>query len=328
MSQSQIKTVESYVDLVNTNATSQLFRAAAELGIFDALSSGQKDLAAIVEACEIKEEPAQLLLTALCSIGIVEKYGDDYALASVMRVIPPELRDLGDRYWQHLARFARTGEPIPAMSDVPLDEQDFQVQATANQWMLTPAALDVVKLLEIGDSRKNLHILDISAGHGVWSLAMAHHDPQSRVTAVDNEETIALTEKTASDVGLSDRLTTIVGNFREATLPDSEFDLAIAANVTHLLGQEQLLEFFRKIAASLKPAGELAVIDVFPGQEKGNLHHALHCLSTALRTNQGRVHKPDVLQELLVQSGFEKPQYSHLPSPPHTAGLILARKAT
>lgn len=320
--------LESYLDLVNTNAKAQLFRAAVELGIFDALSSGQKDLAGIVHSCELKEEPAELLLSALCSVGVVEQYGDDYALASVMHVIPPELRDLGDRYWQHLARYARTGESVPAMSDIDLDERDFQVQATANQWMLTPAALDAAKLLDIGDSRRSLHILDIAAGHGVWSLTLAHQDPQSRVTAMDQEETIALAAKTAADIGLSDRLATIPGNFREAALPESEFDLAIAANVTHLLTRDEVSDLFRKIAASLKPGGELAVIDIFPGQEKGDLHHALHCLTTALRTNQGRVHKPAVLQELLLQSGFEKPQYSHLPAPPHTTGLMLARKSS
>jgi len=328
MSQSQLKTLESYLDLVNTNATAQLFRAAVELRIFDALSSGQKDLAGIVASCELKEEPAELFLSALCSVGVVEQYGDDYALASVMHVIPPELHDLGDRYWQHLARFARTGESVAAMSDVDLDERDFQVQATANQWMLTPAALDAAKLLDIGNSRKNLHILDIAAGHGVWSLTLAHQDLQSRVTAVDQEEMISLAEKTAADIGLSDRLTTVAGNFRKLTFAEVEFDLAIAANVTHLLTRDEVLDLFRNIAASLKPGGELAVIDIFPGQEKGELHHALHCLTTALRTNQGRVHKPAVLQELLLQSGFEKPQYSHLPSPPHTIGLMLARKAS
>lgn len=328
MSQSQIKTLEQYVNLVSTNATAQLFRAAAELGIFDALSSGQKDLAGITEACQTKAKPTELLLEALRTIGVIEQYGDDYALAAVMRVVPPEMRDLGDHYWRHVADFARTGQSIPAMEDVAQDERDYQVHATTDQWMLTPAALDVVKLLDIGNARKNLNILDIAAGHAVWSLTVAHHDPESKVTAVDDAETLALTEKTAADIGLSERLTTIAGDFREVDFPPSEFDLAIAANVTHLLDVDGVLWLFRKIFAALKPGGELAVIDIFAGQEKGNLHRALKTLAAALRTRHGGTHQPQVLEKLLIDAGFEKPEYSHLPAPPHTSGLLLARKGT
>jgi ubiquinone/menaquinone biosynthesis C-methylase UbiE len=326
MSDAQLKSLEMYARLMRTNAAAHVFRAAVELGVFDALGEGQKDAGQIAADCGGHPEPVGLLLDALCTIGVVEKYGDLFALAPVMHLLPQELRDLGDRYWQHLAAFVRTAQPIPQLAASSLDEADFHLEAAASEWMMTPAALDVVQLLGIGSERAGLQILELAAGSAVWSLAIAHRDPQCHLTLVDHPRALAAARAHSHAIGLSDQVDWVEGDYRTVELPAERFDLVILAGAVNLETLEDNTAYFRRIYPWLRPGGELAVISVFAGQAKGTDQYALYRLALALRTDRGRVHGPEQLQAALLEAGFDKPQFAHLPSPPHVMGLMLAAK--
>ena len=77
---------------------------------------------------------------------------------------------------------------------------------------------------------------------------------------------LEVARETAENLGLADRLQTIAGNFHEVEIPPGDFDLAIIANVTHLLKPEANRELFRKARGALRESGRVAVIDVIPGQ--------------------------------------------------------------
>ena len=273
MSEAQLQALEAYTRIMDVNGAAQVFRAAVELGMFDTLETGQKTAAQLATACQVEQEPAELLLDALCAVGVVERYGDHFALAQVMHLMPCDLRDLGDRYWQHLTEFVRTGKSIPHVEASALDETDFHAEGAASQWMMTPAALDVTRLLDIGHTRRGLHILELAAGSAVWSLAMAHCDPECRLTIVDEPHQLAAARSHAEGIGVNDRVNWVEADYRSAELPAESFDLAILANATHLEAtSDSLIRHLRRIRAWIRPGGELAVIDVFPGQEQGALH--------------------------------------------------------
>lgn len=326
MSQAQLKSLEAYLRLLNINGAAHVFRAAAELGVFDALSAGQLTAAEVATACEAKASPVELLLDALCSVGAVERYGEDFALAPVMRLLPGEDRDLGDRYWGHLSQFLRDGEPLASPALAAQDSSHFRASSIAGQWMMTPAALSIVKALEIGTTRKGLAILDLGAGSAVWSLAVAYSDADAHVTAVDWPSALAKAQETATGIGLSGRFEMIPGDYRDVPLPPEQFDLAILANLTHLESAEGSRTLFRRVFAALKAGGEAAIIDIFPGQAAGDVSRTLFALGLAMRTESGRVLSPEALQSLVVEAGFEKPTFAHLPVPPFTLGLMLAKK--
>jgi SAM-dependent methyltransferase len=295
--------------------------------VLQTLASGQKTADEVAAACNLQPEPTELLLDALCSIDVVERYGDVYAAAQVMHLLPEQLQDLGSRYWQQLPDFLRTGDAVPQMEHTPLDERDFRGETDASQWLLTAAAMDLVRVLDIGASRKSLRVLELAAGPAVWSLAIAHHDPAARVTVIDLPDRLALARSNAQGIGVLDRLECVESDYRNVQLPDSEYDLAVLANLSHLESANENLVTLKRVHSWLRPGGELAVIDVFPGQDKGRLHHSLYRLNLALRTRRGRLHRPADLQATILQAGFGKPQYAHLPSPPYMMGLMLAGKS-
>lgn len=324
MSQSQLRTLENYLRLMDTNAVAQIFRAAVELGLFDALAGGQKTAAEIAAACGAQTEPIELLLDALGATGAIERYGDDYALSQALRLLPPELRDLGDRYWRHLVEFARTGESIPRIAAATIDESDFHVEAAASQWLLTAAALDFAQVLDIGRSRRGLRVLELGSGGAVWGLTLAHRDPATRLTVIDRGPRLQAAREHAAAIGLGDRVTLLSGELHEVEPGDGAFDLVIVSHRLHHGSLDDSRVLLARCRRWLVPGGELAVLDAFPGQPLGDLHHRLFKLRVALRTDRGRVPSLEQLNELLSATGFASPQFAHLPSPPHTIGLLLA----
>ena len=70
----------------------------------------------------------------------------------------------------------------------------------------------------------------------------------------------------------------------------------------------------------------MAIVDIFPGQEKGELSRVVSELELALRTDGQAMHTPALLQEKLTQTGFEDIQFAHLPAPPQLYGILVAKK--
>lgn len=326
MSQAQIRSLEKYIALMDMNASAHAFRAGVELGIFEVLKSGQKNAEQIAEACGLKGEPAEILLETLCRLEVLERYGDDYALAQVMRLLPDEFADLGDRYWRHLADFVRSGRSIPKEHGPNHDDTDFPNEAIASEWMLTPSAIDLIHVLDIGKSRVGLNVLELSAGSAIWSLTLAHRDPAAKITIVDYPELIQNAQSHAQSVGVADRLTAIAGDYRTVELPAAAYDLVILANVLHQASDAENAATLRRGFEALKPNGELAVIDVFPDQKGGELHYELFRLNVALRTEGGRVYSPQQVTRMIADAGFTQARFAHLPSPPLVRGLLLAER--
>ena len=123
MSTSQIRALEDYVQLFDRNARVHVIRAAVELGVIDALSTGQKTCGELAELLKLDVSALGLLLNVLCQTELVERYGDDFALASVAHLIPRQFLDFGNLHWQYLTDFVRTGARLAKDDDVPISER-------------------------------------------------------------------------------------------------------------------------------------------------------------------------------------------------------------
>ncbi len=136
---------------------------------------------------------------------------------------------------------------------------------------------------------------------------------------------LAIAQKAAAEAGLQERFATIAGDYHKVALPEAAFDLAIVANVTHLETAAGNRDLFERLRRSLRPGGEIAVIDVFPVQPAGALPAALYALGLALRTTHGRVHSAADLEGWLAAAGFNECRLTPLAAPPYTMGMLLAR---
>jgi 2-polyprenyl-3-methyl-5-hydroxy-6-metoxy-1,4-benzoquinol methylase len=316
----------SYFELMNMNGAARIYRSARELGVFDAVGTGEMSPRDVATTCGLQEGPVRLLLDGLCSIGTLTRKDDVYSAALVTQFLSGNYRNLGDEYWDHLPQFLQTGIPLAKMDSVEQSEEQYEQQVSALAWMMAPAAEAMARLLGMGEARKSLEILDVGAGSGIWSLTCAKHDAGSKVTVSDWPVIVKIAGGFARQIGLQDRFSAIPGNYHEAELGNGEFDLAIVANVTHIETPEGNTDLFRKIHGALRPGGEIAIVDVMPTQVEGQISAALYALGLGLRTEAGQVHPPEALQQYLGDAGFKEASLLPIAVPPYTMGMILAKK--
>ncbi len=320
-----VETLAAYFALMNMNGVAHVYREAVRAGLLDALKGGPQPAAALAARCGTAERPTALLLEVLGALGVVAPAVEAYALTPLARsLLDGEYRTLGDPYWNHLPAFLATGDPLVEMDDPALSESHYRRQAAALAWMLAPAAEAAAGAVGVGTALRGLEILDVGGGSGIWSLTMARHDPESRVTVLDWPGVLEVARDTADRLGLADRLATIAGNYHEVELPPAAFDLVLLGNVTHLETPPALRALFARLRPSLRSGGRLVVFDIFPGQPAGDLNRTLYALGLALRTAHGRVHTPEELTGLLTQTGFGAIRLTPLPVPPFAIGMLVA----
>lgn len=327
MSNTQIKALEAYVELLSTNATSHIVRTANQLGIIKSLRDGQKTAEEIAELCQVDQHSLGIFLDALIHTGLIENYGDQFALAQVTQLIPETLADLGDSYWKYLGSFLCTGHSIAADDDNEQTEEDFLVSEASHEWMQTPAALAAAKVLEIGVGRRGLKILELGCGSAVFSAALAHIDPTCEIVLVDSQDRLNQAQQTVNSIELGERVQFVsTDDYTKANRPSGSFQLVMIAGVLHRHDSDTVAKWLEQVARLVQDGGEICIVDVFPGLERGDKFRTYYQLELALRTRQGMIHDPLVIQENLGNVGFRNIQFAKLPVTPHLWGLILATK--
>ena len=323
MTTAQERTLAQYHGLMRLNASSHVLRAARQIGVIDELRSGQRTAEQLTQTLGWKSHSAALFLDALLAIGMVEKYGDDYALSRAGHLLCQYDDDLGDATWQRLVPLLK-GDDTRADHD---DQSQFDYLA-ATQWSQTAAAMQAAEILDIGEGGEfsALKILDLGCGSGVWSCAMAHRDPTSSVTAVDKKLAIEAAQATANSIELSDRFTTIEGDPIHTDVPESEFDLVVVAQRISCLDESAAKKLLAKASASAKPGGRVVVIDLFRGPGKTSLTESIEALRLDLGTKGGRMRTLEEVQADLRDAGLTKIQFTFLAASEAGLGMAVGTK--
>ena len=324
----KLQSLDTYFRLMSMKGGVEVFHAASRAGVLNAVAGGPVSAAAVAARCGLDARAAGLVLNALCAMGLVTRADADYLPSPVLQFLTGTYEDLSSQYWAYLPEYLRSGRPLQRMDDPAEGMKAYAAQAGSLYWMMLPAAVAAARMLGIGSERRNLQMLDVGAGSGVWSLTFAQHDPGSRVTAIDWPAVLQIASGIARKHGLTDRFTACPGDYHAVDLGVGVYDLAIAGNVAHLESEDRLTALLRRLHAALKPGGSLLLVDVFHGQPGGELNAALYELGLALRTAQGRVHGRVALETCVRESGFAGSTYQPIPVTPHTMGLIVAQKGT
>lgn len=305
------------------NAASHWIRIAREVGLWSELRNGQRTLEQLCQRLALAAESTLLLLDGLVATGIIEKYGDDFALSRAAHLLCQYDEDLGDRVWGNLADLM---QGKLSRSDAP----DFSNYLAATQWVHTPAAMQAVEILNIGGDGEvaGLRILDLGCGSAVWSCAMAHQDQQATVVAVDTPPVLVAARSTADSIELGDRFQALEtdADLLSAELPPDEFDLVLVAQRLSRLDATQATALIDLAMAAVKPGGRVAVIDLFRGPTKPNLTESMEALRLNLGSQGGHIRSLEEIQQLLVDRGLQGVQFAFIAASKANMGLAIGEK--
>ena len=326
------KDLQVYFDLMLANGASSLYRIVEEMKILNSYKTGEPFTAEeLAQKNEFKVLPTKVLLDSLCTMGLVERNGDRYCISHVMNLLKGNYQNLSSEYWAHLPTLLKSGTPFKRMDSVENSEKEYQVQVKSLEWMMTPCAELMVKMIEeLSANKKNSrtpqNVLDVGAGSGVWSYNFLYTNSNTTCTLADWPAVLVVAKETAEKNKINNRVSFIEGNFHQTHFGEPRFDFATLGNVTHIQTPEENKKIFKKIYDVLLPEGELIILDAYGKVEKGAMARSLYQMGLTIRTVQGRVYMPEELEPWLREVGFTSFEFHSLDVIPYSMGMLIAKK--
>jgi ubiquinone/menaquinone biosynthesis C-methylase UbiE len=168
-----------------------------------------------------------------------------------------------------------------------------------------------------------VRVLDLAAGSGVWSIAIAQRSPNVTVTAVDWPGVLEVTRRTAARFGLADRYSFVAGDLAEADF-GSGHNIATLGHILHSEGEERSRALLQKTFNALAPGGTVVIAEFLVNADRsGPLQALLFNLNMLVNSEQGATFSFEEIRGWLEQIGFKDARTVDAPSP---SPLIFATK--
>jgi 2-polyprenyl-3-methyl-5-hydroxy-6-metoxy-1,4-benzoquinol methylase len=301
--------------------------AAYQGNLLQALLNGYAAPTMYAEELGLDPTATERVLEVLACLGIADcnqgKYGASAAFKDLDAIGPGGVDGLG-AMWSQVPTFLLRGERYAHM-DGPPEAREAIYSAVVSKLALlfAPGARQLATKIP----GRPAHILDVGAGSGIWSLAMAQRHAETRVTALDFPNVLQAFRIQAEQMGLSDRIGLLPGNFHSVTIPEDRFDRIVLTNVVHLEPPEQAAALIGRVKAALIRGGDLVIVDMLgDGTPAGERARAIYGLHQALRTREGKVHPLSDLQAWVREAGLIIGEVIELGTP-RGMGVLVAHKS-
>jgi len=183
-----------------------------------------------------------------------------------------------------------------------------------------PASIAAPHVTNPGEPAK---VLDIAAGHGLFGIHVALHNPAAEITFQDWNNVLDVARENAASMGITGRFRTIPGSAFEVDL-GTGYDLALLPNFLHHFDFTTNVILLKKVRAALKPDGLAAVIEFVPNEDRVSPPDgALFAMRMLGTTPSGDAYTFAEIEGMLREGGFGAAESRSLAPAPQQ--LILAR---
>lgn len=308
--------------------------ALETVGAAGVLAKKPSSAGEVASACGLPERTVHILLEVLAAAGVIGRNETSYFLPLPLATLYNSYRRVGSEarpvmeaatFWSHLPNWIRTGEPY-----LDMDQQDGVLYSQVVETLGSISEEFAGRLAEQLQASRRIpagaSILDVGAGSGVWSLALAATDPGSKVTAIDRAAVLEKTKAHFGAAGKAAQLTTLAGDWKTVTLPPALFAVVILANVCHLEASEDAALLVQRFQQALNEDGILVIVDTFPDEAKENpLHAQLSRLRLGMRTQKGDLHYLSSYRRWIQQAGLVVLEVASLDASDNISAIIAAR---
>ena len=311
-------------------------RGAIDLDLFTAIGEGDRTAESRALRVQGSVRGVRILCDFLAIEGLLEKKGSEYHLAPdsaafLDRRSPMYLGSAAGflanpdlmPYFNDLAGTVRNGGAALADETVQPDNPLWVDFARYMAGIAGFGAEMVAQLL----TRLNIpvnSVLDIAAGHGMYGITLARHNPHAKITALDWKNVLAVAADNAQRMGVSDRFHPLPGSAFEVE-PGTGYDVVLLTNFLHHFDPPKNESLMRKIHEALAPGGRLVIVDFVPNPDRVTPPEAAAFSLTMLATtHNGDAYTFEEYRSMLRNSGFQAADLH--PLPPTVQQVIIARR--
>jgi SAM-dependent methyltransferase len=296
---------EAPMTLMAAGALGAATAAAREHGLLHALAEAPAaDAGALADRLSLDPWATAVVLEVLLAHGLVLRDPTGIRVApTVMAELrgPAGHRTRDNELWSATGAFLRTGQTVVAPDAVARDRTYRDVVPRLAALFEDPARRLAESLADGLPS--DARVLDVGAGSGVWSLAVAQRVPDAHVVGLDLAHTVGRFAERAEALGLSDRAAPMAGDYNEVVHDAPRFDVVIFANVLHLEPPDRADALIRRHGAALRRGGRIVVVDALPPPDRAERFLSAYGLHLALRLPGARPHAPEALRVWMSEAG-------------------------
>ncbi len=324
-----------FFETINAFQKSAALKAAIDLGLFTAIGNESATAAELATLCQCPERGIRILADNLTILGFLTKDAGAYTLtpssavfldqkspaymgAAVKFLLAPGLTEA----FTDLASTIRRGRLHTTEQGTTAPDHPAWVEfARAMGPMMVPTSQGAAALLTLDPSR-DTRVLDISASHGAYGIAVAQKNPRAHLVALDWEAVLEVTTENARAAGLADRFSTIVGDAFTVDL-GRDYDAVLVPNFLHHFNVEECTRFLKRVHAALRLNGKVVIVEFVPNEDRITPAPAAGFSLVMLGTTpEGDAYTFTEYQQMLKEAGFHNAELH--PLPPTMQSAVIA----
>jgi ubiquinone/menaquinone biosynthesis C-methylase UbiE len=171
---------------------------------------------------------------------------------------------------------------------------------------------------------RNLKILDIAAGHGLYGIAFAKNNPRAEIVALDWAPVLEVAKENARSAAVSDRYSTIEGSAFDVEY-GSGYDLVLLTNFLHHFDMATCETLLRKVRAALADGGRALTLEFVPNEDRISPPEAAGFSMIMLSgTPSGDAYTFSELERMFGNAGFARSEIH--PLPPSIEQVVISHK--
>jgi SAM-dependent methyltransferase len=336
-----LETPEEIFEVAFAYMKSKALFAGLHLGVFDALGDDARSFSELLEQTGAEERGLTTLLTAMVSIGLIQREGDgederyrnapgsqamlvgsaeggfgDYCRNQVDRQMYPFLHNIADAL-----RGRRDTVPFEDYETWFRDPGEASLYSASQHSASLPAAALLPVLVDFTDVRR---LVDVGGGSGAFSITLCLAHPEMSASIIDFPNVAEVGRRFVAEAGLEDRIDFVCGNALDVEWP-AEMDAALFSYVSGSVAEEGVLEMYCCAYRSLRPGGVVMVHDFMVDDDRsGPPLPALWAFQHSAFTPGGVGLTPGFVSDSLREAGFVDIEVK--PFIPGMTRLVCGRK--
>jgi len=318
-------------------AADMLLTALVHLDLFSWLAEQPSTKDEICRAFDIVDRPADVMLTLLAAMGLVEERQQRFHVTALARdhlvkaspwYLGPYYASLKDRpVALDLLKVLRTGKPANWGSRQgekdwhrAMETEEFATQFTAAMDCRgVYLAQAVAKSVDLSRQR---HVLDVAGGSGVYACSLVSHYPHLSATVFEKPPVDRIAARAIANRGCSNKVTVAAGDMLAAPLP-AVADAHLYSNVLHDWDEPVVRQLLSKSFDALPSPGLVVIHDAFLNAARNGPLHVAEYSVLLMHSSEGRCYATSEMERYLNDAGFRDVRYLDTAA---ARGVMTARK--
>jgi SAM-dependent methyltransferase len=312
-------------------------KAAVELDLFTKIGEGANTVPVLAQKCEASERGTRILCDFLVVCGFLTKQGNTYALtldsatfldrrspAYLASAVKFMTSPMMTENYKDLTAVVRKGGPVISSEGTLAPEHPVWIEFARSMAPLQTMPAELLANLLHADSGAKCKVLDIAAGHGLFGIAVARHNPSAEIVAVDWPNVLEVAKENALAAGVASRHRLLPGSAFDVDY-GTGYDLVLLTNFLHHFDVPTNEQLLRKVHAALAPGGRAAALELVPNEDRVSPETpAAFSMMMLGSTPAGDAYPFSEFERMFRNAGFSRCELH--PLPPTFEQVIVAFK--